>query len=507
MLGCRKIFFIGSRHFEQLIITVLLSVVIIAFETIILSHSSSSVTVFVKSLVNDSQPSNTSKQDRDHAKVPGNTILTPAVASDRVSSHPEREAPVRGFLLSVSVDQQLTGGLKGFTQLATLAAIFNLSTVEPYVQGSKLVGVPQVLSQGDRQNVIRLSDLYDWEDLRRKFKTCSTRNDHQLSSFETFLGSASRDVILVYMITAEADFNFYFPGRNKKIIQVGHDEYLLSGVQYLNEWAAKVSKRNGSKFRAEHIIMVDARPTYALPLSVIVKDLGPIIDAQVSKFSSATVLFGRWRAIAFKEPMRQKYYVPGFHWRPCQRIDFIKHSQAVIDSSLTFSQNLNNSINSIVIGVHIRGERLLRDYKGSIPDCLSELDALLHSYTLKLSKVSVRIIHDLGEYGTSSCTMSICSQRRNSFLSQVQRLGYPIVSFNPTEFSAVPVSSGFAAFVEGEYLSKVDILVTLGWGGFQNTVSQRFVRQHGGKEENLHHICNSPSPSNYYTSPRYFYHE
>ena len=49
---------------------------------------------------------------------------------------------VRGFVLSVSVDQQLTGGLTGFTHLATLGAMFNLSTVEPYVSGSTLVGVP-----------------------------------------------------------------------------------------------------------------------------------------------------------------------------------------------------------------------------------------------------------------------------------------------------------------------------------------------------------------------------
>ena len=434
--------------------------------------------------------------DHDHASRPGKTILTPAVASDRVSSHPEREAPVRGFLLSVSVDQQLTGGLKGFTQLAILAAIFNLSTVEPYVQGSKLVGVPQLLSQGDGPDVMRLSDLYDWEDLRRNFKTCSTRNDHLLSSFETFLGSASRDVILVYMIKTQAEYDVTFSGSNDKVVESSPNVTLLANLKMLNIWARNASQKDFKAFRLSRVIRVDARPTYALPLSVIKKDLGSVIDRHVSKYQSATVMFVNWRAVTLNTVARPSYYyIPGLYSRPCQRID-IKHSQAVINSSKLFSQSLDDSnANATTVGIHIRGERLLNEYNGDISHCFQELEILLHSITSNVSRLGVRIVHDLGEYGTMSCLSGVCSKKRKTFISQIQSLGYPVVSFKPTNFTFVPNSPGFAAFVEGEYLSNVDILVTLGWGGFQNDIVRRFVRQHGGKSEYSHRICSSPSQS------------
>ena len=442
-------------------------------------------------------PSSPVSVDHDHASRPGKTTLTPAVASDRVSSHPEREAPVRGFLLSVSVDQQLTGGLKGFTQLATLAAIFNLSTVEPYVQGSKLVGVPQLLSQGDRQDVMRLSDLYDWEDLRRKFKTCSTRNDHLFSSFKTFLGSASRDVILVYMIKTPAEYDVTFSGSNDKVVEGSPNVTLLASLKLLNIWARNASQEDFTAFRLSRVILVDARPTYALPLSVIKKDLGSVIDRQVSKYQSATVMFVNWRAVTLSTVARPSYYfIPGFYWRPCQSIDYIKHSQAVIYSSKLFSQSLNdNNANATTVGIHIRGERLLKEYNGDISHCFQELEILLHSITSNVSRLGVRIVHDLGEYGTMSCLSGVCSKKRKTFISQIQSLGYPVVSFKPANFTFVPNSPGFVAFVEGEYLSNVDILVTLGWGGFQNVIVQRFVRQHGGKSDYSHRICSSPSQS------------
>ena len=485
-----------GRRYALLIIIFLVSSMIV-LETVNLSHFSvdTSVLVIIRFLANDTEQFISINQDYDNVKRPENGAMRTPTRAEVIGSFPPhpvpRQASLRGFLLPLSVDQQLTGGLKGFTQLATLAAIFNLSTVEPYVQRSRLVGVPR-LSEGRAPGTMRLSDLYDWEDLRRLFKTCSTRDDHQLSSFETFLENASREVILVHMVTTAADFSFFFAGRNEKIIEVGHDESLLSGVQLLNEWATKVFNQVGTLFRTARIILVDARPMQVLPLSVIVKDLGSFIDKQVSQSRSATVLFGGWRAISFRAPLSPIfYYVPGFFWRPCQNINLIKRSERVIHSSLLFSQSLNDSDTGIIVGVHIRGERLLRDYKGSVSDCLEELESHLESYP---PEVRIRIVHDLGEYGTSSCT-GICSLRRNSFLSQVKKLGYPIVSFNSSEFSSVPISSGYAALVEGEYLSKVDVLLTVGWGGFQNAIVQRFMLQRGGKGENLHRICNSPSPS------------
>ena len=413
-----------------------------------------------------------------------------------VSLHSQEDVPRftgRGFLLPVTVDQQLTGGLKGFTQLATLAAIFNLSTVEPYVQDSKLVGVPKDQDPG----ILRLSDIYDWEDLSRNFKGCSKRTDHQISSFETFLKYGFRDIILVQMVTTVTDFKSFFSGTSKRIIEVNHhNQNFLSSVKLLNKWVESLQSQPSRIFRPARIVLVDARPSHSLPLSVLVKGLGSIITEEVSKFQYATVLFVRWRAITPSAPRAQFYFIPEFFWRPCQSIDLIKHSKSIVNTSAIFSQSLNDSHSDVIVGVHIRGERLLMEYKGNVSHCLDRLESLLHNLSLNGSeRVAVRIVHDLGDFGTKSCDHGLCLKRAKNFVPQIQKLGYPIVSFDPARFSSVPTSSGFAAHVETEYLSNVDILVTLGWGGFQHVVSQRFLhkKKHKRKNDNWHQICSSPS--------------
>ena len=61
------------------------------------------------------------------------------------------------------------------------------------------------------------------------------------------------------------------------------------------------------------------------------------------------------------------------------------------------------------------------------------------------------------------------------------------MSFDPTQFHHFPHSPAFAAAVEQEYLSRVDILVTVGRGGFQQSIVDRFVK-HSGKEI-VYRIC------------------
>ena len=367
--------------------------------------------------------------------------------------------------------------------------------MEPYVQGSRLVGVPR-LSEGRAPGTMRLSDLYDWEDLRRLFKTCSTSDDHQLSSFETFIENASREVILVHMVKTAAEYNSTFSGSKDKVIDANPNEFFLSNLDLLNKWAKHLLKNQTkfTPFRFSRIIVMDARPTYALPLSVIKNDFGSIIDRQVSKYSSATVVFVNWRAITSNVPRGSYYYIPGFSPRPCQGIDLIKYSKAVINASLLFSQSLNDSGNTV--GVHIRGERLLTQYKGNVASCFKKLECFLHNLTLNDSRLGVRIVHDLGEYGTKSCNSGVCSKERKRFVSAVLKLGYPVVSFDPGTVSFAHAIPGFVAFVEAEYLSNVDVLVTLGWGGFQNGVLRRFLHQHiGVGSGKSHRICSSPSSS------------
>ena len=109
------------------------------------------------------------------------------------------------------------------------------------------------------------------------------------------------------------------------------------------------------------------------------------------------------------------------------------------------------------------------------------------------------MFHDLGKYGTRSCG-SLCAGRKKQFVAGIKNLGYRIVYYDPVEFRPKGLRSVFSALVEMEYLSKVDVLITVGNGQFQNKIIERFMK-HKGHDHNLTRICSqggfelSPPPS------------
>ena len=106
-----------------------------------------------------------------------------------------------GYLLPVDITQQSMGALYGYTDLLTLASLLNLSSVEPYVYSSMLVGV---LTVGWK--VFKLDTLYDIEKIRAYFRSCYPNNDHEPSTFEMFLETASREVVLVFVLSSQDQY-------------------------------------------------------------------------------------------------------------------------------------------------------------------------------------------------------------------------------------------------------------------------------------------------------------
>ena len=123
--------------------------------------------------------------------------------------------------------------------------------------------------------------------------------------------------------------------------------------------------------------------------------------------------------------------------------------------------------------------------------CLQQLTTLLQTLTAArgITNERVNVFHDLGHYGTKSCIYDPCASGRSKLLSQINALGYPVNSYDPAMLNSVPVSPAFASFVEREYLAHVDILVTVGRGGFQKSIVYRFLQNSGGDKDNLHRIC------------------
>ena len=435
-----------------------------------------------------------SADDPTSAKPCSATVLSTLEnkASDLTRISPtSRSNRTRGFLLAANYDQQLQAALGGYYQLAQLTGLLNLSAVEPFVLGTNLVGVPAVGSA----ELIRVGDLYDLEHLKRSLK--SNRVLNELVSFKTFAERASRRATLAYFLTDLTAFRDYFSG-NGRIIELDPKTFniiIYDLMRKLNRWSSIELNGHSNHFITSRVVLIDVRPFHPLPLYNITEKLDSIICEEVTKFGSATVIIGRWRGIHNVNDSKFFYFVPGFAKISNFEIQtMLQFSAAVFSAAHRFAQSFSPA--RPVVGVHIRGERLLLDAKGNISlyvHCLEQLQHILSRGPVKAAREQVCLFHDLGPYGTTSCTLKHCVDGRSHFLQEIRKLGLPIVSFDPTAFDGVLKSPAFASLVEMEYLSGVDVLVTVGRGGFQQSVVHRFLDKSGGRTDRLHRICNTQS--------------
>ena len=405
----------------------------------------------------------------------------------------------QGYLMARLYQQQMTADTINFFELSTIAARLNLSIVEPFVQGTHFVGIPDMTPLHEDHKFWELSKFYDLHHLQAALKNCSSL--HQLVSFDNLLTESPHNIVLVYFLTTRDynDFKEYFPGENypsivelklKESARITQVNQTLTILNTCMNHFAMLQWKQLPFFHHPRVVLVDARPFNPLLLSVLTDILGSIVSEEINRYGSVMLIFDQWRGHHKKNETDYFYYMPDFRLDlPACGGHIIRHSEAVIEATLDFSLTLNQT--RPVIGVHIRGERLLQNTKGNFSHCIHQLTTLLQTLTnaSKIPSERVNVFHDLGNFGTKSCTYGYCVRGRSKLLSQINTLGYPVIFYDPTKFNSVPDSPAFASFVEQEYLAHVDILVTLGGGGFQRNIVRRFVNNSDHNVKHLYRIC------------------
>ena len=432
------------------------------------------------------------------------TTATHVFTTTPIKSVPVTHSSTQGFILSVEYQQQLLGGFKGFYHLSKIAAVLNLSTVEPFVQGTSLEGVPSPNS-GPGIQTLKLSHFYDLYHLRRAFQMCSGVN---LATYESFLAKSSRQVVFVVFLSYLDNLSKFFnPAKNQRIVEIpGYTNGVIMSLGRLNSWAAHVfhkqRKRHKSArvkykaFRKSRVLLVDARPLHPLSWDYLREVLERVVREQVQRYGSASVVVATWRDIQPPKMISSFFYsIPDFPYDNCPHMAAIPHAKSVMEATEWF---LSSTIKSRpIIGVHIRAERLLIDFQGNVSHymgCLRQLKDLVENGTLpRVPKKSVHLFHDLGKYGSQTCR-NICKDGYEQFLSAIDDLGYRVTFFEPRKLGYVPLKKTLAAFVDREYLTRVDVLVTIGRGEYQQNIVDRFVQNAGGRRENLYRICHNHHP-------------
>ena len=114
---------------------------------------------------------------------------------------------------------------------------------------------------------------------------------------------------------------------------------------------------------------------------------------------------------------------------------------------------------------------------------------------------SIIMARDYGPSGTSTCHRKCPVKAKMLRIDErLKKLGVLIVEYgmdmagvgdsSPSNPAVFP--SGFASLVEKEVLASSDYLVTVGWGSFQTSVTERFLAMKTAKNTNLfEHICMS----------------
>ena len=408
----------------------------------------------------------------------------------------------QGYLLAIELCQQSTGSFLAFSQLAKVASLFNLSMVEPYMIGTRINGVPRFKDEPyitnirinkvhgfeSKQPPMPLSRFYDMVSLQNTLKSCGYTSD--FDNFETILTKASRSVIYVCFIQEKSQFTF----GKRKIIEIDRNkllDYDKYNFERLRNWVSNSSNDTVPPFQLIRVFVVDVQPSHPLYLSDIKEALSGIIREEVSKNGSATLVFSKWRGL-HTESTKYFYYIPDF---PSCNVYSVNHSKVILKATEQFSKSLSQI--RPVIGVHIRGERLMLTSEGSSYhlDCLQELKNVLQRLVIstKAAHDSVHIFHDLGPYGSDTCErLQHCRQGKPTFVSKIKELGYPVVYYDPAKFDIDPVgvNNAFVSFVEREYLtSQVDVLVTVGRGAYQQSIVERFFDKNPNRT--LKRVCST----------------
>ena len=404
-----------------------------------------------------------------------------------------------GYLLVVGYSSQMSAGFREFYHLASITALLNLSTVEPYIQDIGLHGAPNTVKGKPNPEVVKISSFYDVTSLKKALRTCTNSN---LVTFSDFARNASRNVILVSFLTSLGSLGKHFSSGNPRLKIVEIETMTSSqqkGLKTLNSWVSYVREKEklqlpSSSFTMSRIILVDARPLHLLPMSDLIDKLHSVIHQEVERFGSTTLILDKWRGVQQNNISGFYYFIEDFHYKNCTDIDTLKHSDTVIIAVEKFKKTLKEY--HPTVAVHIRAERLVINFHGNkshLTDCLSHLKQLLKNGILaNNSRGTVHLFHDLGQYGSHSCNKE-CGKNGRIFLDEIKReFNNIIVSFNPSSFHPVSLQATFAGFVEKEYMSGVDVLVTVGRGGYQDNIVKRFLKNNRWKTDNLYRICRNP---------------
>lgn len=397
-----------------------------------------------------------------------------------------------GYLVILGRTPQFTDATRRFLQLYEFSERhWKLGLIEPYVAGSRLWFVPSIGE--DIQFLHPFSTYYNRSHLLQTLETCLGHGSSSVcfDQFPNFLLQAAREFI-VLKFTDKQDKNISLCNIDLKSI-----ESLLNF--HVNKVKDRVIEMHGMnyQFRGIEAVCVRAPTGSGVPFSFeevgrYVRNLMSIsADREGEVVPWLSVVVPEWKYVENQKITKDYYYDPNYKkGKNCRILIFKEPSFLVIDLANQFFDSLN--LRRPFVGIHIRTERLVQDWWKT----RDFMDKCLHNFSKTLEVVKTRynvshndvvFIHDAGKFGSESFHLNLNWYYACKILSKIQSLQIRNVYFDPAMFTAAQKDKEIASFVEREFLSMADVLVTLGRGGYQDSVVRRFQQKNDAR--NVYRLC------------------
>ena len=437
-----------------------------------------------------------------------NVILEPVAIRHTVdvhsSSYIEVEKPAMGisnslgYLVILNVPEQLTAAIEDFVQLYMVnQRHWKLGMIEPYVLGSFLSFVPP--SEKYFKSMPMLSKYLDRSNLIHNLKTCFHSNNVNLESFPQFLVNAARQFITLTFVTDHDSKHHKDTTKNVSECEyrnIGETQKLLN--HHLHKVRFEAMNRHGAsyKFVGVHSLCVKAIPQ--IPFSMLqvveyIKEWKMTSRDSVLHFPHFTIVIPEWRGV-HSTAGNHFYYDPSYDYRnftgPC-RMKMVSSTLYVTATAKNFRRML--LLPRPIIGVHVRSEKIAgKEFTekdiGFIERCLIQYSQTLETVLLmyNVSKEHIMIVHDGGKYGSSSIhklrSASNFIIARILTLSGIQNNQYtPIM-----RAKSVVDDRELAQFVDRELLVSADVLIMVGFGGYQKSIVEHFKSR---KKRHMYRVC------------------
>ena len=374
------------------------------------------------------------------------------------------------YVIALNFNEQLESGMYDLYQLADITHSWNFRLVEPHVIKSHF-RFPVLPTH----QLLRFSDVYNLTDLNNNLRTSLAAKYDVIAPLREVadgLTAASYTVVVLYLLPYQLSVSTCISSRRDQAAGFIKSVY-LHAKRYRQELASRtivcLNVRKDINFRT----LLTSQPTLKLAYN----------QSSMSR-SRMLILIPEWNGIRnYKDKFF--YWDSNFHPFGYKYVHAINHSELVLNATALFKESLQ--VKPPTLGIHIRLERLIRSEsftKKDISKCIERMVAKIESLQRGGIIKSSIAFRDYGKFGSKTCKKVQCYEFSKEFQldEKLRRLGVKVKEFN-SQFTEFPYHSGFYSNVEQEMLSRSDFLLTVGYGSFQSSLVERYMR----RIENVHH--------------------